>query len=66
MFYSCEYNQVFGLIGDILLIIFFLITLYFSFRVRNADQEFNESMTISYSGILTYIFYNLYKNLLLL
>lgn len=63
MFYSCEYNQVFGLIGDILLIIFFLITLYFSFRVRNADQEFNESMTISYSGILTYIFNNLYKNL---
>lgn len=63
MFYSCKYNQAFGLIGDILLIIFFIITLYFSFRVRNADQEFNESMTISYSGILTYIFNNLLKDL---
>lgn len=31
--------------------------LYSSFRLRNADPEFNESMSITYSAIVIYIFF---------
>lgn len=31
--------------------------LYTSFRLRNGDPEFNESMSITYSAIVIYIFF---------
>lgn len=54
---DCSYNIVCVVIASVFLVIFYFMLLYTSFRLRNADFEFNESMTITFSLILIYIFF---------
>lgn len=54
---DCSYNIPCIVIAALFLGIFYFMLLYTSFRLRNADFEFNESMTITFSAILLYIFF---------
>lgn len=55
--YDCKINTVFGAIEILMDVILLSFVLYVSFRVRNADKEYNESITITYSIMIINIFF---------